>query len=506
MEWDSGTLKVSFARLDRTHRAYSSAREASGLLHLVVLLAALYDDEIDALLIDEPEVSLHPQLQSFLFREIQKVSGDPEQPGKKIVFLATHSPEMVDFRTPEDITSILFCHDIGQTPNQVAADAPELQSRKLRALLTRLAYEHKSAFFCSRPVLVEGPSDQIICSALDRHLDIGLSAANAHLMPVIGKDQIPVVVKLFRLIGKTPVVLVDCDGFSDGLSLVNSYSSKPEGNAAANEKGHADAAAYARTVHSDFCSLVAERWDDISAAAMQQHYWVNRDATAADDMLFKRRAALAALMGLTERDLEAVPNHEEWSAMRVRLESLFDFLEAAGCFVLRKGTIESYYQFQSTLQAVRKPEAAVAEAEGICAEDAQFARANYGDVIRALEFAGECEDVDEARPVRQLVLAVAAPALAEISPDTASDAPNLMARSLLGDKASLITITPNLADPDDLRVVVELNSDVLDVSGFPLELSSRSNPIEEVTRSVSGPARDTGATPAAGNRIAGTDP
>ena len=63
IEWDAGTLKVVFARLDTTSKPYSSGREASGLLHLVGILAALYDDEVGALLIDEPEVSLHPQLQ-----------------------------------------------------------------------------------------------------------------------------------------------------------------------------------------------------------------------------------------------------------------------------------------------------------------------------------------------------------------------------------------------------------------------------------------------------------
>jgi len=65
VEWDAGSLKVIFARLDDESEPYSSGREASGLLHLVGILSALYDDEVGVLLIDEPEVSLHPQLQAF---------------------------------------------------------------------------------------------------------------------------------------------------------------------------------------------------------------------------------------------------------------------------------------------------------------------------------------------------------------------------------------------------------------------------------------------------------
>jgi len=64
LDWDSNGLKASFINLDNPDSQYSSGKEASGLIHLVGILSALYDDEVGALLIDEPEVSLHPQLQS----------------------------------------------------------------------------------------------------------------------------------------------------------------------------------------------------------------------------------------------------------------------------------------------------------------------------------------------------------------------------------------------------------------------------------------------------------
>ena len=53
IDWDGGNLKVFFARVDQENTSnYSSAREASGLLHLVAMLSALYDDEVGCLLID----------------------------------------------------------------------------------------------------------------------------------------------------------------------------------------------------------------------------------------------------------------------------------------------------------------------------------------------------------------------------------------------------------------------------------------------------------------------
>src|SRR5580658_3246869 len=75
LEWNTNGLKVDFVPTGGS--SYSAVHEASGLLNLVSLLSALYDDEVGVLLIDEPEVSLHPQLQTFYNQEISKVAGDP---------------------------------------------------------------------------------------------------------------------------------------------------------------------------------------------------------------------------------------------------------------------------------------------------------------------------------------------------------------------------------------------------------------------------------------------
>ena len=60
-----------------TVRLTLAPKEASGLLNVVVLLAALFDEDVGARLIDEPESSLHPQLQSFVLREMEQIAGNP---------------------------------------------------------------------------------------------------------------------------------------------------------------------------------------------------------------------------------------------------------------------------------------------------------------------------------------------------------------------------------------------------------------------------------------------
>lgn len=108
IDWDAGNLKVSFDRLGNGNSFYSSGREASGLLHLVGILSALYDDEVGVLLIDEPEVSLHPQLQAFLLKEISRVAGIPSDENyQKIIVMATHSTEMIKLSKADDLLSFI---------------------------------------------------------------------------------------------------------------------------------------------------------------------------------------------------------------------------------------------------------------------------------------------------------------------------------------------------------------------------------------------------------------
>ena len=74
---------LSFLASTRGGGRYQLSREASGLLQLVTILTALYDDEVGALLLDERQVSLHPQLQAFLLHEILGIAGDPADNAKK---------------------------------------------------------------------------------------------------------------------------------------------------------------------------------------------------------------------------------------------------------------------------------------------------------------------------------------------------------------------------------------------------------------------------------------
>lgn len=451
IDWDAGNLKVSFARLDNSDSYYSSGREASGLLHLVGILSALYDDEVGVLLIDEPEVSLHPQLQAFLLKEITRVAGIPGEDGyKKIIVMATHSTEMIKISKTDDLLSFIFCNDLKEEPIQIPQNAGELKNGKLRTLITRLGQEHKLALFSRTPLLVEGPSDVIVCNALSDKLDLNLEAAGSQILPINGKEAMPETVKLFRLMGKTPTVLVDADGFADGLNLINAYFSDEEirniADTLASKQGMDGILKVTNDIYNKFCTLVDKNWDEIAEIAKNHPYFT----LLQDEVLNKKRSVLCTLL-----------NHDnlsgEWDRLKNRITALFNIFEEVGLFILRKGALESYYDDNVIEDKVN---ASVIESEKILSLSEDNLESRYQDIIKCLKYASDSESIDESRAIRDELLSFVSP----IHAHYAEGEENL---NTLGRQSSIFHHRIN----DEGKLEVSITSKVLDVKGFPIILN-----------------------------------
>ena len=337
IEWDAGNLKILFNRSDETSAPYSSGREASGLMHLVGLLSALYDDEVGVLLIDEPEVSLHPQLQAFLLQEILDVAGQPSaDTNKKIVVIATHSTEMIRLRSVEDLPFFIFCNDLRTDPIQIPPDAPELKNKKIMNLVASLGQLHRLSLFSTRPLLVEGASDSIICQALARKLQMFPEAAGSQLLPVEGKGNLTIVAKLLRLMGKSPTSLADLDGFADGPALIQEYfSAIPETSSAEAAKlGAASGQDLAKGIHDSLCEVAKNKWSIIEPLASTHPYWL---IAAGDENTKKRRALLGAIFSTSDDKLSALEDGTEFVKLKSRVTTLFDMAEKCGLFFCHSG-------------------------------------------------------------------------------------------------------------------------------------------------------------------------
>lgn len=470
IEWDAGLLKLSFSRTDVSGSQYSSGREASGLMHLVGLLTAIYDDEIGALLIDEPEVSLHPQLQAFLLQSMTDIAGYPEVGNnKKIIVLSTHSTEFIKLDTPSDIPQLVFCSDFGIPPVQIAPDAGELKNRKVRELVSRMGQEHKLSLFARSPVLVEGPSDAVICGALASSQDIHLEAGGSQILPVIGKGEFPVVLKLFRLMGKEPVVLSDCDGLADGTALANCFLDSQTANDLANSSGLSSGTELSRTVYNDFCGLVDGSWAEISHLAELTTYYAAGDPDHEEQR--RRRSALVVVLSEAPDDLRAIAEH--WAAIRARFDLLLSVLEQLGCYILRKGTIEEYYTNTDMAHFSSKPAAAVNEALGIQESADDVLEECFGDVLRCLRSASSAEKLNEGEALLDHLLACVAPLQARLKSGSTEGDINQLARNVIGDAAQLFDFAWG-----EGSIVIQLKSRILDVDGFPLTVRAQDDAVE----------------------------
>lgn len=478
INWNNGQLRIDFSRTDTELEApYSSGLEASGLLHLVGLLCAVYSDEIGVLLIDEPEVSLHPQLQAFLLSEMLSVSGLPEAEGnKKLIVIATHSTELIRLAGVADLHSLIFCYDLRTGPVQVAPGANELKNKKVQSFAARMGQEHKLALFSTRPLLVEGPSDSIICGALSRFLELHLEAAGSQVLPVIGKGDMPVVVKFFRLLGKNPIVLADADGVADGLDLVQAFfESGLRADELAKERGFESASKLAHNIYQGFCDAVDKHWASIEPVATKHAYWVTRGA---DEKQAKRRAALATLFALDAATHATVEADSVWKGIRSRMTVLFDFLEDLGCFVLRRGTIENYYQSQPPVPA-DKIAWSVDEMAAIDTLSQAQARTAYADIVRCIQSAAQAQSINEAESLRDVLLSIATPALAKVQDGGSTLDVQQLARSLLHERSKLFSLSVA-----NKCLTVTLESSIMNVPGFPLILSTGDDVIKVVNQQL----------------------
>lgn len=462
LRWDAGKLKVYFEKTD-SQEEYSVAVEASGLVNVISILAALFDKDVEVLLIDEPEVSLHPQLQSYLLREMKKAAREY----KKTIIISTHSTEMISLSNISDMSNLVFFSD-KKLPVQVSPTAPELENRKLKDFVMRMGQIYKAGFFAKKILLIEGASDLIISKCLLQKLDLNIDVAGSQIVPVEGKGQFPVITKMFRLVNKEVCILTDLDGFTDDNKVTELFSTSPEADEIARSNSHRSMAEMIQNVRDEMTKLVDANQDRLAPIYESHPYWSNRkpsdDATKAI-----RRAVIAQLLSSSQESLAQWPDADVWCSMQISLDNLLSSLEKIGCFVLRKGAIESYYQFAPSTTYDEKPTKAVEETSNLQDQSEAYIREKYGDIIRALEFVALTKKVDESFAVKKELLSELALVIGMLP--RISDTKELYAaiKQAKGNNDSLFTYDP-INENGRLGVNVSIKSEIIDISGFPFRI------------------------------------
>lgn len=182
-------------------------RQSSGIAQLAVFVFAIMLAQRDPgriLLIDEPEVSLHPQAQRSLMTALAALNSQ--------MIVATHSPSLLDRADPRSVMRL----------RRVAGAATVARSTGLSAAdATRLARfttpQAAEAFFARSVILVEGLSDMIVIEALADRQGRNLDAEGIAIVPVGGAGSFGVYNHLFGTRGLELRVAGLCDEREEGL-------------------------------------------------------------------------------------------------------------------------------------------------------------------------------------------------------------------------------------------------------------------------------------------------
>lgn len=200
-EEKGGFLNLTLTNTDNRKSYDLKKGESHGLKEIITLLTFIYNDDYNCIILDEPELNLHPQFQQFILQEIKRYAGLPEE-NKKIFIILTHSPYMLDINNADDLLNFIVFHKNSVPtfiPNYDDLDSYQLD--RLNRLLLRINANHKSLFFAYSPVFVEGYIDQQLLNLVECKCGVPLGAEGVSIIDVGGKDEVDIMYSLCKTFG-----------------------------------------------------------------------------------------------------------------------------------------------------------------------------------------------------------------------------------------------------------------------------------------------------------------
>ena len=344
LEWDSGNL-LPKAQLRGRGQSYRLDREeCHGIKELLVLLTHLYDDKRPYLIIDEPELNLHPQYQAFFMQEVRKVAGDPASDRrKKVVFLITHSPFILDLRSPDDLKSVIAFDLQYSAPKQIANLDVDISSNS--SLARRLNAHHKQLFFSDNPVFVEGIHDAWLVEAVMGARGVSVARAGSCIIDAGGDQEVNQYLKLCQGLGKDAHFLYDLDSlFSGELRACIKDDESIQGILLSAGLGH-DIGKYCGQMEKNLTCMIKQLLsaqmppsldrlksflNSLGASEWQPHQWA------------KARIAVMKAISRYREDVVSVVTEQSVKDVEGRRDQILNALREKNIHVLPEGTLEAY--------------------------------------------------------------------------------------------------------------------------------------------------------------------
>lgn len=164
-----------FLKINTSNSSHSSEGLGEGLVSLFFIIDALYDsEEGDTIVIDEPELSLHPSLQQKLSNLLADYSKNRQ------IIISTHSPYFINLRALQNNATIIRAYQSNE--NSYLSQLTSRTANRIGGLLRNYNNPHifglkaQEFFFLEdQIILVEGQEDVLFYPKILNQIDIELS-------------------------------------------------------------------------------------------------------------------------------------------------------------------------------------------------------------------------------------------------------------------------------------------------------------------------------------------
>lgn len=345
LEWDSGRLvpKAYNIKQEATYELHKD--ECHGIKELLVLLTHLYDDTHQTLVIDEPELNLHPQFQAFLIQEIRKIAGNPNIPGKKLIFLVTHSPFILDINTKKDLSSIICFHSDFSEPSTLFAKTDQ-EISTFAAIIPRLNVHHKQLFFAECPIFVEGIFDAQFIKGVQEFRGVSMEGSGSCIIDVGGNSEIALYHKLIEAYNKKAKYIYDLDSIFTRALRTNADSDERIKTFLAKIGAGAEFQIYCGELEKLLTKSIATIKITISQNPRigELKEYLEKVLGSEDKKDRLKRARLALLIHLERHRQTLADILTELTVLEIegKLNNIIGALKAQNVFLLKGGALEHY--------------------------------------------------------------------------------------------------------------------------------------------------------------------
>jgi hypothetical protein len=345
LEWDSGRLipKAYNIKQEATYDLHKD--ECHGIKELLILLTHLYDDTHKTLVIDEPELNLHPQFQAFLMQEIRKIAGDPATPGKKLIFLVTHSPFILDINSKKDLSSIICFHSDFSEPSTLFTKT-DAEISAFATIIPRLNVHHKQLFFADCPIFVEGIFDAQFIKGIQEFRGVSMEGSGSCVIDVGGNSEIALYHKLIEAFNKKAKYIYDLDSIFTRALRTNADSDERIRTFLAKIGAGAEFQNYCGELEKLLTKSIATLRTTISQnpkiGELKEYLEEVLASENKKDRL--KKARLALLIHLDRNRQTLIETLTELTILEIegKLNNIVGALKAQNVFLLKGGALEHY--------------------------------------------------------------------------------------------------------------------------------------------------------------------